>query len=175
MSGKGRLDGDFRRFAVTDLPDQNYIRVLPDNRPQSGGKSQINFRIHLNLPDAFHLVLDGILDSNDIDVRLVDRGKSGVQCRGFTAAGRTGHENYPVRRFNESVEQFDPLVMHAQIGQHEHFSRFIQQTQNNSFAEGGGNNGDADIDQAVGNFYFNASVLRQTFFRDIEFGHDFYA
>ena len=72
MAGQSGLDSYFRGFLVSNLTHQNHVRVLPNNGTQTPGKGQVNFWIYLDLADALNLIFNGIFDSDNIDVRLVD-------------------------------------------------------------------------------------------------------
>ena len=63
MTCQRRLDGNLGGFRIADLPDENDIGVLPDDRPQAGSKGEIDFGVDLHLSDTTDPVFDRILDS----------------------------------------------------------------------------------------------------------------
>ena len=73
MPGQGGLDGDFGGFPVADFTYQNDIRVLADDRPEAAREGEVDFGIDLYLTDAFDLILNGVFDGNNVDIRPVDR------------------------------------------------------------------------------------------------------
>ena len=52
MSRKGRPDGNLRRFPVADLTDDEDVRVLTQEGPQTVLKDHTAFGLHLTLRQA---------------------------------------------------------------------------------------------------------------------------
>src|SRR5262249_39500907 len=50
------------------------------------GKGQVDLRIHRDLVDPVQLILDGVLAGDDLDVRGIQFGESGVEGRRLAAA-----------------------------------------------------------------------------------------
>ena len=104
MPRQCRLHSNARRFDVTHFADHDDVGILPHNRAQGRGKGQTNLRLGLNLVDAFQLVFDRILDSNDFTVGRIDLVQRGLQRRTFATAGRTGNEDDAMGRFQNIDE-----------------------------------------------------------------------
>ena len=78
MTGQGGAAGNFGSLGIPDLPDQDHIRVLAQNRAKSLRKGQLDVRIDLHLIEARIVVLDRILDGDDVDRRRLDPIQNGV-------------------------------------------------------------------------------------------------
>ncbi len=58
VAGKGRFDGDFRRFEVPYLADHDDIRVLTEKRAQGGGEAEADSLVHLHLVYSGEIVFN---------------------------------------------------------------------------------------------------------------------
>ena len=101
MAGQGRLDGNFRCLRISNLADEDHIRVLPDNGSQGIGKGEPDGRLDLNLVDPSELIFYGILDGDDLLLRGVDLFESTVKGGGLSASCGTGDENDPMRSLDQ--------------------------------------------------------------------------
>src|SRR5439155_6716656 len=72
VSGQRGLDGNFSRFEVSNLTDENDVRVLAQKRAQGGREVQPDVLAHLDLIDADEVELDGILGGHDVGFGRVD-------------------------------------------------------------------------------------------------------
>src|SRR5215475_12147951 len=93
MTSERGLDGDLSRLNVTNLTDHDDIRVLAKDRPQPRGKGQLNLRIHLHLPNAPQLILNGVFDGNDIFVTGVNPTECSVQRGCLAGTGGSSHQH----------------------------------------------------------------------------------
>ena len=66
MSGERRFDGDLRGLEVTDLADQDDVRILPKERPQCGREIQADGFLHLHLIDPRQIEFHRILGRHDV-------------------------------------------------------------------------------------------------------------
>ena len=71
MARQRRVNGDLRRFAVTDFADHDDVRVLTQEGTQRPRKRHADVGLHLHLVDARHVVFDRVLGRHDTDVDLV--------------------------------------------------------------------------------------------------------
>ena len=97
MTGDGRTNRNTGGFAVTGLTDHDDIRILTQQRAQTGLKRQSGNRIDLRLVDARHVLLHRILNRGDIHLPVRQILEHHVQCGGLTRTGRTGDINNAVR------------------------------------------------------------------------------
>ena len=104
LAGQGGANRHRRGFRVADFPDHQRIRVLPQNRAQSGGERQADFRINFDLRDAGQLIFNRIFNRNQAFGQNIDFVQCGVQRRGFAAADRPGHENHAVGHGDELLD-----------------------------------------------------------------------
>ena len=63
-------------FQVSNLSDHDHIGILADNMAQTGAKRQANLWINLNLVNAIHLILNGILDGDDFRSGMLIRSRA---------------------------------------------------------------------------------------------------
>src|SRR5687767_5356510 len=154
------LDGDLSGLAVANLADHNDVRVLAQDRPQAVGKGEVDPGIHLNLPDAIQLIFDRILDGDDVQFRRVDLVQGTVEGRGFPTAGRPCHQEDPVRAFDQTTVLDIHLLPHTDLFQPEEHAGFVQETEDDALAIGGGDYGDADVDIFLADTDTDAAVLR---------------
>ena len=114
VTGQSRAHGDLRCFAVADLSDEDDVRVLSQDVPQSRGEGQTALGIHGDLVDAGELVLDRVLDGNDLLAWVVELAEGGVERGRFARTGRTRHQHQPVRLGDEGVDHVAKRLVHAQ-------------------------------------------------------------
>ena len=105
--------------------------------------------MHLNLADTIHLIFDRIFNRNNLDRRVFDFVQRAVECRGFTAAGRTGDQNNPVRQFQQLAENPHHSRRHADGLQVKLHAGFVQQTHHDTFAVHHRNDRHTHIDLAA--------------------------
>ena len=80
VTGQCRTQCDFSRFGVTNLTYHDNVRVLSQNRTQSGSKGQTYLGVDLYLGNIVGIVLDGVFYGNDVLVRRSDVLQAGMQC-----------------------------------------------------------------------------------------------
>ncbi len=78
MASQRRLNRDLSCLCITYFPYQDNIRILPDNGPKSRGKCKTDLGVYLHLANATDPVFDGVFDCDDINIGVVDTGKSSV-------------------------------------------------------------------------------------------------
>ena len=79
VPGHRRTERDLRRLFVADLADQQHVGVGAQDRPQSVRERESGARVHLDLVEPFHAVLDGILDRRQLPVRGVEQPQAREQ------------------------------------------------------------------------------------------------
>ena len=68
LPGSRGLAGNLCCFFVSDFPDQNDVRVLPQYTAERCLKGLSESSLDLNLVDGRDAVLDGILDRDDVAI-----------------------------------------------------------------------------------------------------------
>ena len=96
-----RLDRDLRRLPVADLPDQDHIGILSQDRSERGRKGEAGLLVHLHLHDSRQTVLHRILDRDDVDPTRLDGLQDRVEGRRLARAGGTRHQHHPLPRLEE--------------------------------------------------------------------------
>ncbi len=73
---------------------------------KTGGKSQADLAVNLNLADAGLLIFDGIFDGDDLGGVVLDFVECRIERRAFTGTGRPGDEDDAVRPIDQFAEGF---------------------------------------------------------------------
>ena len=175
MAGERRLHGDLRGFLVADFADENHVRIVAQNGAQPARKRQAGFFVDLDLIDALELIFDRIFNGDDFADGIVDLVQRGVERRGFAGARRAGDQNDAVRQAENMLETFIFALGHADLAQAAQRGVLPEQTHDDRFAVQHRNDGNADVHFRVVDADFDASVLRQAFFRDVEMAQNFNA
>ena len=133
MTRQRGLNGNLSRLAIAHFTDHDDVRVLAQDRAQRTGKAESDLLVHLNLVDAFQLVLDRLFHGNDFVGTGVQLGQCGVQGGGFTRAGGAGDEQNTVRARQQQIKALQVVggkahgfqaVTHAGAVQHAHNDAF---------------------------------------------------
>ncbi len=66
VPGQRGLDGDFGRFQVADLADQDLVGILPQNGPQALGERVADRGVDRHLHDAVDVVLDRVFGRDQL-------------------------------------------------------------------------------------------------------------
>ena len=173
VSGERGLHRDLRGFVVADFANHDDVRILAQDGAQRLGEVQIDFRIHLGLADTGEFILDRVFHRHDVGMRRVQHLQRRVQGGGFARTCGAGDQHNAVRLLHQVFKLLQGLALHAHGLQGESAFAFVQQTQHRAFAVRTRQRGHAHIDGALAESQGNAAVLRQTFFGDVQVGHDF--
>ena len=68
VPGKSGTDGQFHCFLIPNLTNHDHVRVLPQDRPESGSEAYTRLYIDLGLIDVRQVVFDGIFDGHNVDL-----------------------------------------------------------------------------------------------------------
>ena len=93
VAGQGGFDGDPGRLAVPYFPDQDDVRVRPQDRPQSRREGEPGLVVDLDLVDPVELVLNWVLDRDHVLGNLVQDVQGGVQRCRLPRTGRARNEH----------------------------------------------------------------------------------
>ena len=100
VTGERRLDGDSCSFNISNLTDENNVRILSKNCSQARGEGQSNICININLDESRHFVFDWIFGGDEFFFGIQSLHDGGVERGGFSATGRTRDENDSVWSFH---------------------------------------------------------------------------
>ena len=175
MPRQGRLDGDLRGLVVADLTDEHHVGVRPQDRAQRPGERQPGLRVDLHLVDPGEPVLDRILDGDHVDLRAGDGVQRGVQGGGLARAGRTGHQDHPVRLGERLPVLLVVVIEERQVPQVEARGRVVEDTHDDLLAPDGRKRRHPEIDLASLVRHRHATVLRLAPFGDVDVAHDLHA
>jgi len=95
MPGQRGAHHQLRGLGVAGFPDQDDIRILPQQRPQAAAEGQAHVLIDLRLPYEGHAVFNGVFQREDADLHGADLIENGVERGGFAAARRPATSTTP--------------------------------------------------------------------------------
>ena len=98
VAGLGGAHCNLRSLEIADLPDEDNVRVVAQDRAQACGKGQADLVANLDLDGAFELVFDGIFEGDDLSVFVISLRQSRVEGSCFAATGRAGEEDKTLRK-----------------------------------------------------------------------------
>ena len=162
-------------FKIADFTNHDDIRVLPQNRSQRFGKTQVNLGIHLGLAHAGQLVFNRVFNRQNILRAGVQPFERGIQRRGLAGACRSGDQNNAVRLQHQAFKTAQHFALHTHSFEVQPVATFVQQTQHCAFAMGAGQGADAHVNCPCADAQADAAILWQTLFSDVQFSHDFQA
>ena len=93
VPGEGGIDGNGGGLLITNFSQHDHIGRLAEHGAQGRREGHADFRIHLDLVDAGHLVLDRFLDRDDFPVGLVHVVQARVERGRLSRTRRTGHQD----------------------------------------------------------------------------------
>ena len=175
VSSEAGLNGDLRRFKIADFTHQNDVGILTQETSQQLGEGEFLIVIHLTLNQSGNVIFNGILGGEDFCAGVIQFVQCGVERGGFTAAGWTRDNHNSIWPVNETADFFKVVLAQANFIQTQLHVASIQYAHDHAFAEHGRQHRHAKVDWRVVQVQFNASVLRQAPFSDVQFGHDLHA
>ena len=89
------LGGDPRGLLVADLADEDHVRIRAEERPAARQRASAPPWVDLDLGDARHLELDGVLDRLDTRFSSVSALERPVEGRRLAAARRAAGDHAP--------------------------------------------------------------------------------
>ena len=134
MAGQGRLHGNPCGFKIPHFTNHDNVRVLPDDGAQRIGKIQADLWFHLDLVNAFQLILHRIFYRKDFLLRSIQRLQGGIQSGRFAAAGWPGNQDNTVRQCQDVVETRYCCRIKSQQVQVQNNLFFIQDAQYHALA-----------------------------------------
>src|SRR5947207_10102843 len=175
MAGQRRLHGNLGGLLIANFADENHIGIVAQNRAQSARESQPGLFRDLNLIDAFELILDRVFNGDDFADRVIDLVERRVKSRGLAAAGGTGHQDDSVRQLEHAPETIQFACVQTQFAHSAQGRVLPQQTHHDRFTVQHRDYGHANVHFVVLQPDFDAPILRQPLFRDVEMAQYFYA
>src|SRR5215472_1929084 len=97
MARQCSIDRYLCRFLVTDFPYKDNVWILANNSSQALSKGDITVLLDLNLVSPRHLIFDRVLDSRNVNIRLVEQLKQRVErccLAGSRRADRQDHTKW---------------------------------------------------------------------------------
>ena len=168
-----RSDSDFSRFLVTNFSDHYDVRVLTENTSQRRRERHIRFRVDLNLIYAVKCVLDRVFDGDDVHFGRVLFLKEGIKRGGFSAARRSGKQNYAVRVAEDFIDNLVFRRRETEFLTGKSERRFIENTDNELFAVNRRERRYTEIVLRAVDDKIDSSVLRNSSLRYVQAGKNF--
>ena len=172
VPGHRGLNGDPGRLFIADLPQQDHVRILAENRAQRLGEPQPDLAVHLNVPNHRQPILDRVFDRHQVAVRRVHQRQGGIQRRGLARAGRPGCEDHAIWLRCRVLEQAYGLRRATQLREASHRQARAQQTHHNVLAPDRREHAQADVDGSTVADIAKLAVLRPARLRQVEIRHD---
>ena len=177
MAGKRRLNCDLRRLLVANFADHDLVRVVPQDGPQTAGKSEAFFFVDGNLCDAANLIFDGVFNGDELVVVALDFVDGRVQSGGLAGTRRARNQDHAVRLVNvapETVEFLGRKADHvqSQVGKFLGKCFFVEHAKNCVFAVAGRHDRYAQVDVTAFVLHSETAVLRNAALGDIQFAQN---
>ena len=163
-------DGDLHRLLVAHFPHHDHVRIAAQNAAQSGGKGQVDLRLHRDLDDAIQLVFHRVFDGHDAALLRVQLLEEGVKRGRLAGARGACHQNDAVWRGQQFADGglrggVQPDGLEVKL-----FAR--KQSQRHGLSIHAGDGGHAHVDGLSVQLQVDTAVLRQPALGDVQMRHD---
>ena len=176
MPGQRRANRDIRRFPVANFADHDHVRILAHDVPQALREGQPDLRIHMDLIDPVHLILDRVFNRDDLLVGLIDALQCGIERSGFSATRRPRDHENAVRERSVILHAPQHVRIETQLFQIvEIAGGSVEQTHHDALSIQCRQCRNAQIHLAPDGLDLDASILGQAPLRDIQPRHQFHA
>ena len=115
MPRKRRLDRYPGRFQVSNLTDEDDVRILTQECPERRCEGQADIGSHLHLVDATEIVLHGVFGGHDVHFLGVDLHQRRVKRSRLTGTRGAGDQAHAVRIANGFEEAGLRFRFHAEL------------------------------------------------------------
>ncbi len=172
VTGQRRLDGDLGCLVVTDLTDENDVRVRAQDRAQGGREGQAGLGVDLHLVDPRDPVLDRVLDGDGVNADGGDDVQRCVQGGGLARAGRTRGQDHAVGLDVGRAIALEVLGGEAEVVQRQLGGGVVQDAHHDLLAPHGGQRRHPQIDLLPVVADRHPAVLGDPPLGDVDLGHD---
>ena len=172
VPGQRRLNGSAGGLEIADFSDHHHVRVVTQDGAQARLEGHAHLMVDGDLVDALKVVFNGVLDSQHLERWAHDFVERRVECGGLAGAGRAGHQNDPVRAFDQASESAVSLLIHAELGQGEKDIGFVEQTHDDALTEQHGDDRDADVDLPPAHVELDSAVLGDAPLSNVQISQD---
>ncbi len=93
MARQGGLKRNRRRLTITDLSDEQDIRVLTQNRSEGRRKRESGLFMDLHLNDPGNAVFNRVFDGDDVDAAVQKQAQRGIKRGRLSRARWPGDKN----------------------------------------------------------------------------------
>ncbi|MNX67984.1 hypothetical protein D3C86_991440 [compost metagenome] len=163
-------------LVVADLTEHDDVGVLAQDGAQGAGEGEVDLGVDADLGDAFHRVLDGVLDGDDRVGLAVELLQGGIEGGGLTGARGAGDQDDARGAVKQAIDELGVVLLEAEAFHAERDGFLAQQAQDQLLAPVGGDAGDAEVHLlAVREGGAEAAVLRAALLGDVHVAQDFEA
>src|SRR5262249_32161380 len=134
---------------------------------------QVDIGVNGTLANAVDVVLHRVFGGDELVGNLVEFIESRVQGRGLSSPGRPGDQDDAVGLVDDVAELLDQVLFHADLIEIERHRRAVEHADDHALAKHGGQDANAQIDRVAADVEFDAAVLGESAFGDVEVRHDF--
>src|SRR5690606_35041667 len=153
-------------------PDHDDVGILAQNGSQGRREIEVYARVDLCLAYAWQVVFDGVLNGENIGGGGIQTAQCRVERGAFAAAGGASDQDDAMRPMYQCIELLHDVRRHTQLGQLEEAGFLVEQAQHRPLTVPRGQGGNPHVDSTSTHPQGNATILGQTFFRNIQAGHD---
>ena len=125
----------------------------------------------MHLIHARHLILDGVFDSDDLSVGVIDTVKRRIQSGRLTRTGRPCNEEDTIGQCDDSLEGGLVIAKETQLGQTEIQALLIENTHDDTLTKSSRQSRYAEVNNLGTDVDVNTSILRHALFCDTDIGH----
>ena len=120
MSGQRCLNGNARRFLITNLSQHDNIGGLAHHGTKCCGKGHAYICFHHHLINTRELVFYRVLNRDDFTVGFIDGIQASIERSGLARTGRSSYQNNSVRHADKLVDFFLIVGEKAEFWQAQH-------------------------------------------------------
>jgi len=133
-----RLDRHLADLEVSNLTDEDDVGSLTKHRSKNDRECQAYVVANLTLVHAREVIFHGIFRGDDFFIGSVQLLQRGVERRGFSGTGWSGHQENPVILIDHPFELTQQGAAQANLFQGEDVRSLVEQAQHYPLAKSGG-------------------------------------
>ena len=144
---------------------------MPQDGPQSGGKAEADFGVHLGLAEAIHGIFHRVFHRQDVAAAIVEQLQPGIERRCLAAARGAGHQHQAIGFSEPGAERPFGAFRHAERGQIDAGIFLVEQAQHHALTAARRQGGDAHVQTLAAQCQIHAAILRQPAFGNVQSRH----
>ena len=172
MSRDSGTHCDLCGLAVTDLSDEDNVRVLTENRSKTAGERHSRLGVNLNLVKSGDLDFYRVLNCDDVDFGSVLLGEKSIKGRCLTGTRRTGDKADALRYFNDLINEIVVVITDTEPLSVEVGVVLCKDTDNRLLTCNCRKNGYTHVHRLAVDLCCDTTVLRDTLLGDVHTAKD---